>query len=204
MKYSDIDPRKTAFIFELDNVLYPEKDYLYQVYYLFAGFLEYTELLDAKVLVNLMVKTFEEEGADAVFDQVQEKFKLDEKYRFNFEHLHKKAELPLKLLLYADMLKLMQEIVIDRKKLFIVTNGDPEQQLNKLKHIEWHGLEQYLVCYFANEVAPKPEPDMIYKLISDHQLQRREMLITGDDDTDVLCAQACGIDFIYAQEFISL
>jgi hypothetical protein len=80
MKYSDIDPRKTAFIFELDNVLYPEKDYLYQVYYLFAGFLEYTELLDAKVLVNLMVKTFEEEGADAVFPQVQEKFKLDEKY----------------------------------------------------------------------------------------------------------------------------
>jgi FMN phosphatase YigB (HAD superfamily) len=77
------------------------------------------------------------------------------------------------------MLKLMQEIVVDRKKLFIVTNGDPEQQLNKLKHIEWHGLEKYLVCYFANEVAPKPEPDILYKLISDHQLQRREMLITG-------------------------
>ena len=35
MKYSDIDPRKAAFIFEMDNVLYPEKDYLYQVYYLF-------------------------------------------------------------------------------------------------------------------------------------------------------------------------
>jgi HAD superfamily hydrolase (TIGR01549 family) len=204
MKYSDIDPRKTAFIFELDNVLYPQKDYLYQVYYLFAGFLEYTELLDAKVLLNLMVKTFEEEGSDAVFNRVQEKFKLDEKYRFNFEHLHKKAELPLKLLLYADMLKLMQEIVIDRKKLFIVTNGDPEQQLNKLKQVEWHGLEKYLVCYFADEVAPKPEPDMIYKLISDHQLQRREIVMAGDDDADVLCAQACGIDFIYAQEFISL
>jgi hypothetical protein len=25
--YSDIDPRKKAFIFELDDVLYPEKDY---------------------------------------------------------------------------------------------------------------------------------------------------------------------------------
>ncbi|RYY34080.1 MAG: haloacid dehalogenase, partial [Sphingobacteriaceae bacterium] len=36
MKYSDIDPRKQAFVFELDNVLYPEKDYLFQVYYLFA------------------------------------------------------------------------------------------------------------------------------------------------------------------------
>lgn len=161
MTYSDISPNKQAFIFELDNVLYPEKDYLYQVYYLFAGFLEYTELLDAKVLVNLMVKTFEEEGRDKVFDRVQDKFKLDEKYRFNFEHLHKNAKLPLKLLLFEKMLKLMQDIIIDRKKLFIVTNGDPETQLNKLKQMEWHGLEKYLVCYFANEVAPKPETDII-------------------------------------------
>ena len=204
MKYSDIDARKTAFIFELDNVLYPEKDYLYQVYYLFAGFLEYTELLDAKILVNLMVKTFEEEGADAVFNRVQEKFKLDEKYRFNFEHLHKNAQLPLKLLLYPDMLQLLQDIVVDRKKLFIVTNGNPEQQLNKLKQVEWHGLEKYLVCYFADEIAPKPEPDMVLKLINDHNLQRREMVMAGNDEADVLCAQACGIDFIYAEEFISL
>lgn len=204
MKYSDIDTRKTAFIFELDNVLYPEKDYLYQVYYLFAGFLEYTELLDAKVLVNLMVKTFEEEGAGAVFNRVQEKFKLDEKYRFNFEHLHKNAQLPLKLLLYPDMLQLLQDIVVDRKKIFIVTNGNPELQLNKLKQVEWHGLKKYLVCYFADEIAPKPEPDMVLKLISDHNLQRREMVMSGNDEADVLCAQACGIDFIYAEEFISL
>ncbi|QKJ29084.1 HAD hydrolase-like protein [Mucilaginibacter mali] len=204
MKYSDIDPRKTAFIFELDNVLYPEKDYLYQVYYLFAGFLEYTEMLDAKVLVNLMVKTHDEDGPEVVFDRVQQRFQLDEQYRFNFEHLHKSAQLPLKLLLYADMLQLMQDIVVDRKKLFIVTNGNPEQQLNKLKHVEWHGLEKYLTCYFADELSPKPEPDSIYKLIADHGLQRRDMVMTGVTDTDVLCAEACGIDFIYADEFISL
>jgi len=204
MKYTDIDARKQAFIFELDNVLYPEKDYLYQVYYLFAGFLEYTELLEAKVLVNLMVKTFEEEGSDAVFDKVQEKFKLDEKYRFNFEHLHKNAQLPLKLLLYDDMLKLLQEIVVDRKKIFIVTNGNPEQQLNKLKQVEWHGLEKYLVCYFADEIKPKPDPDIIYKLMDDHKLQRRDILMFGNEQADVLCAEACGIDFIYAEELLSL
>lgn len=202
MKYSDIDDRKNDFIFELDDVLYPEKDYLYQVYYLFAGFLEYTELLDAKVLVNLMVNTFEEQGRDAVFGVLQDKFKLDDKYLFNFNHLHKTAKLPLKLLLYADMLKLMQDIIVDRKKLFIVTNGEPEVQLNKLKQIEWHGLDKYTVCYFANELAPKPEPDIIYQLINDHHLQRREMVITGNAEADMLCAQTCGIDFIYAQEFL--
>lgn len=203
MKYADIDARKQAFIFELDDVLYPEKDYLYQVYYLFAAFLEYTELLDAQVMVKLMTRTFEEEGPAFVFDRVQEKFKLDEKYRFNFNHLHNTAKLPLKLLLYADMLQLMQEIVVDRKKLFIVTNGNPEQQLNKLKQIEWHGLEKYLICYFTDEIAPKPEPDAIDQLINDHGLQRRELLMIGSEQTDALCAQACGIDFIYSGEFLS-
>ena len=40
MKYTDIDKRKQAFVFELDNVIYPEKDYLFQVYYLFASAIE--------------------------------------------------------------------------------------------------------------------------------------------------------------------
>jgi phosphoglycolate phosphatase-like HAD superfamily hydrolase len=196
IKYTDFDPHIDAFIFELDNVLYPEKDFLYQVYYLFAGYLEYTELLDAKVLVKLMTETWEKDGADAVFDELQRKFKLDEKYRFNFEHLHTAAQLPLKLLLFPDMLALLQDIVVDRKKIFIVTNGNPVQQLNKIKQTDWQGLEPYLTCYFADEVSPKPEPDMIYQLMKDHDLQRRNMLMIGASQADELCAEACGIDYI--------
>jgi len=196
IKYSDIDPRINAFIFELDNVLYPEKDYLYQVYYLFAGFLEYTELLDEQVLIKLMVQTHEEQGAGAVFDVLQQRFKLDEKYRFNFEHLHINAQVPLKLLLYPEMLTLLQDIVVDRKQIFIVTNGSPKQQLNKIKHTDWQGLEQYLTCYFAEEIVAKPEPDMVNLLIQKHQLQRRETVMIGISEVDELCAQACGIDYI--------
>lgn len=195
IKYTDLDPRLNAYIFELDNVLYPEKDYLFQVYYLFAGFIEYTELLDAKVLVNLMVQTFEQEGAGEVFNRVQQRFKLDEKYRFNFEHLHKNAQLPLKLLLFEDKLKLLQDIVVDRKKIFVVTNGDPQLQLNKIKHTDWQGLESYLICYFASETAPKPEPDVIHQLMDDHRLQRRELIMFGNTQADELCAEASGISY---------
>ncbi len=196
ISYSNIDPRKQAFIFELDNVLFPEKEYLYQVYYLFAGYLEYTELLDAKVLVNLMVTTHEEQGADKVFDVLQERFKIDDKYRENFEHLHTAAQIPLRIMLYPEMLALLQEIVVDRKQIFIVTNGDPKTQLNKIKHTDWQGLEAYLTCYFANELVPKPEPDMIHLLLEKHQLQRRDVVMIGHTDTDQLCAEACGIDLI--------
>ncbi|MFB9845366.1 HAD family hydrolase [Mucilaginibacter ginsenosidivorans] len=200
IRYIDIDSRKDAFIFELDDVLYPEKDYWYQVYYLFASFLEYTEMIDAKEATNSMTGTYLSEGKEQVFDNLKKKLNLDEKYRVNFNHLSNTAKLPLKLLLFQNMLKLLQEIVVDRKKIFIVTNGNPEQQLNKIKQVEWNGLEPYLTCYFANELVPKPETDCIDLLIKDHNLQRRNVLMIGANETDEQCAEASGIDFIKLSE----
>src|SRR5437588_8090927 len=114
IKYSDIDQGKEAFVFELDNVLYPEKDYLYQVYYLFTAFLEYTELIDAKQATSFMVETYLSEGKERVFARLKENFNIDSKYQHNFDHLNLTAKLPLKLLLDQSMLNLLQEIVIDR------------------------------------------------------------------------------------------
>src|ERR1700749_3822517 len=108
IRYSDFDTRKEAFIFELDNVLYPEKDYLSQVYYLFASFIEYTEQVDAKEATDYMVATYLEKGKYAVLDELCRQFNLDEKYEDNFDRLNRTAKLPLKLLLFEDMLKLLQ------------------------------------------------------------------------------------------------
>jgi FMN phosphatase YigB (HAD superfamily) len=202
MKYSDIDKRKSAFVFELDNVIYPEKDFLYQVYYLFASFIEYTELLDAKAITDLMVNTYTTEGKDAVFNKVKEEFGIGEKYRINFQHLLLTVKLPLKLLVYQSVLDLMQEVVIDRKKLFIVTNGNPAQQLNKIKQTEWHGLEAYLTCYFAEETLSKPEPDVLHLLMQDHDLARKDIVMIGNSDVDISCAEACGVDYIAVDEFL--
>jgi FMN phosphatase YigB (HAD superfamily) len=201
IKYSDIDPRKDAFIFEMDDVLYPEKDYLYQVYYLFTAFLEYTELINAKEATSFMVDTYLSEGKEIVFDSLKEKFNIDEKYRQNFRHLNITAKLPLKLLIDQELLTFMQDIVIDRKKIFILTNGNPEQQLNKIKQIEWHGLEPYLTCYFADEIVPKPETDSLDLLIKNHNLQRRNILMIGNSDIDRQCADASGVDLIKPIEF---
>ena len=202
MKYTDIDKRKTAFIFELDDVLYPEKDYLFQVYYLFTALLEYTEFIDAKQATDLLVNTYITEGKDVAFDRLKEKFNIAEKHRHNLNNLLLTAKLPLKLLLYNNMLNLLQEIVIDRKKVFIVTNGNPQQQLNKIKQTEWHGLENYLTVYFAAETMEKPEPDAIHLLMKEHNLQRRDIVMIGNPDADRLCAEVCGIDCLNAEEFL--
>ncbi|RZL53490.1 MAG: haloacid dehalogenase, partial [Pedobacter sp.] len=43
MNIEDYIKTKKAFIIGFDNVLYPEKDYLLQVYYLFSEFITYSE-----------------------------------------------------------------------------------------------------------------------------------------------------------------
>jgi phosphoglycolate phosphatase-like HAD superfamily hydrolase len=202
MDYKDIDKRKTAFIFELDDVLYPARDYYFQAYYLFANMLEYIELIDAKAATKVLTDTYIAEGKDAAFNRLTEHFPVAEQYRDKFENLLLTAKLPLKLLLYQNMLTLMQEIVVDRKALFIVTNGNVQEQVNKIKQTEWHGLEKYLRCYFTEETTPKPEPDVIDLLIQEHGLQRKEIVMIENSVNDRLCAEASGIDCISVEDFL--
>lgn len=198
LEYKDIDPNKKAFIFELDNVLYPEKDYLLQVYYLFASFIEYIETVPtAAELTVFMKKVYENHGAAQMFDKVKEAFNVDEKYRDNFERLHQTARLPLKLLLFKSILALLQDIVVDRKKIFIVTNGNPQQQLNKIKQVEWHGLEDYLIVFFAEEFVPKPDTAVLEHILSEYQLTRRDLVVIGNSEIDQEFSQASGVDHIY-------
>jgi FMN phosphatase YigB (HAD superfamily) len=202
LTYADISPKNKAFIFELDDVLYPEKDYLLQVYYLFSNFIEYSEgFPKADELSAFFKKSFEFHGAAGIFEKVQEAFGLDAKYRGNFERLHSTARLPLKLLLFQNMLSLMQEMVVDRKNLFIVTNGDPEQQLNKIRQMEWNGLENYLRVFFANETNAKPETTVLNDLLGDYNLLRKDLAIIGNSKTDEEFARNAGIDYIQSIDF---
>ncbi|PAW94134.1 haloacid dehalogenase [Mucilaginibacter sp. MD40] len=196
--YSDTDPRKKAYIFELDNVLFPAKDYYYQIYYLFANLLEYTELNSAAKTTELMIDTYNNKGGGAVYDELVARLNVDEKYRSKLEIMLLTARLPLKLLLYSNMLTFIQEAVTDRKKIFIVTNGAPQMQLNKIRQVEWHGLQPYLTCYFAEETRPKPEPDVLHLLMKEHSLERRDLLMITGSETDILCAEACGLDHLPA------
>ncbi|HEY0900448.1 MAG TPA: HAD hydrolase-like protein [Sphingobacteriaceae bacterium] len=205
LTYNLIDPKKKAFIFELDNVLYPERDYLLQVYYLFANFIEYLETVPpSNDLTDFMKRVFEHHGPEKIFDKAQEAFGLDEKYRENFDRLHQNARLPLKLLLYKDMLTLLQDIVVDRKLIFLVTDGNLEQQLNKIRQIEWNGLEKYLKAYFTVETAPKPDTASLELILKEHQLLRKDLVIIGASENDQLYAANAGVDYVDVREYLSV
>ena len=203
LKYIDLDHRKKAFIFELDDVLYPERDYLLQVYYLFSNFIEFTETFPpASDLIEFFKKAHLNHGDDGIFDRAKEVFAINEKYRDNFDRLYFTARLPLKLLLFSNMLTLLQEIVMDRKEIFIITNGKPEIQMNKIMQTEWNGLEKYIKVYYAQEINLKPESDVLSYILKQHNLLRKDILIIGNTVIDQEFACSSGVDYLNVNEFM--
>ncbi|WP_406826072.1 HAD family hydrolase [Pedobacter sp. KACC 23697] len=190
---------KQAVIFELDNVLFPEKDYLLQVYYLFAQFIEYTEQKNAQPIINFMQAEYENNGADMLFEKTAKQFGIDEKYKYNFDLLHLNARLPLKLLLFKNMLEFMQELVVNRKQIFIVTAGNPEQQLNKIKQTEWNGLEQYLTVYFVDELD-QPKAEIFQNILNSNNLSPKQTLVVGANNFDEQQSKLINLPYIVSLE----
>lgn len=190
---------KQLVIFELDNVLFPEKDYLLQVYYLFAQFIEYSEQKGAGPIIEFMRAEYEKSGTAHLFENTAKQFGIDPKYQYNFNLLHQNARLPLKLLLYKNILSFMQELVVDRKKIFIVTAGNAEQQLNKIKQTEWNGLEQYLTVYFSDELN-QSKAEIFQKILDDNNLSPNEALVVGANNFDEEQSKLVNLPYIVSLE----
>lgn len=167
---------KKALIITLDDALYPKKDYLLQVYYLFSEFMAYTEQIDAKAVVNFMSKEFTENGELGLFKKTAAKFDIPEKYEQNFNLLFETARLPLKLLLFKNVLNLLQELVVDRRTISILVEGNPAEAINKIKQIEWNGLEQYLKVYFTAEYNGSASETIKY-ILTEQALDNDEVVL---------------------------
>lgn len=177
MLYQDYINQYEAFFFEFDEVSYPEKDYLLQVYYLFAQFIEYGEQLEGEEIIRFMQDTYLAEGPVDIFAKTASRFGIDQKYQLNFDLLLQNARLPLKLLLYAPILQFLQEIKLAGKPIFLLAEGDPANQLNKIRQVEWNGLEQYLKVYFVAETPNASLIDTINTVIVEHALNATDILV---------------------------
>jgi FMN phosphatase YigB (HAD superfamily) len=156
MKVEDIVLDKQLYAFELDDILFPRQDYLLQVYYLFGSFYEFTEgTTKASELANFMKKVYQFHGEEKVFDTAKEVFGIDEKYRENLERLQANAQIPLRLEIYPDKLSLLKQLFESEKNIAILTKGNPVEQINKLKFLDWGELAPFkhqVRVFFVDEL----------------------------------------------------
>lgn len=176
MSFEKYLSNKKALIITLDDALYPKKDYLLQVYYLFSEFMAYSEQIDAKAIVDFMSREYLESGEQDIFAKTAHEFNIPDKYEHNFNLLFETARLPLKLLLFKGVLELLQEAVVDRIGIFILVDGNPAEAVNKITQIEWNGLEDYLKVYFMveydNSVA-----NTITSLLEEQSFVKEEVIL---------------------------
>lgn len=197
LSYADLDPGKKAFIFELDDVLYPQQDYILQVYYLFANFLEYTETVPpAGDLVEFLKKSYLASGEKGIFEKAAATFGIAEKYKENFDRLHVSAQLPLKLELYPTIANLLQALIQDQKYIYILTKGNPLVQLNKMKHIDWQGSDDKLKVYFKDEIILVSQEEPLVYVIKDNQLNVKDVLLVSNRESDRDIAYDVGVDYL--------
>ncbi|MGY3052514.1 FMN phosphatase YigB (HAD superfamily) [Pedobacter sp. UYEF25] len=166
---------KKAIFLELDDVIFPKKDYDLQVYYLFAQFLEMTGGHSAAEIVEFFKEQNRLDSDEAVFEKFVQKFAFVSKYRPNFETLYKTARLPLRLFVFQKMLNFLNLAIKNGVQIFVVTSGDPETQLNKIKQINWQGMEQYVKVFFTEELG-QTFYSAVAKLLLDHNFLAADTL----------------------------
>lgn len=197
LKYSDFDEQFNAFVFELDDVLFPVKDYDLQVYYLFANFLEYLKpQFNAAEIIEFIKHRYDTSGNTHMFEALQQAFNIDESYLENLNLLFNNAQLPLKLLLYKESLSLLQEIIINRKQVFILASDNVKKELNKIKQTEWHGMDTFLKVYFDEEIGIFPIEVMFRYFKNTHKLKNNEIVMVGKTSKNIFLAKLLGIKFI--------
>lgn len=178
LAYNDLDPAKKAFVFELDDVIFPKQDYLLQVYYLFANLVEYVEQSPSShELTDFFKTTYQKEGEKDLFKKASKEFGIDLKHEESFNSLHVNAKLPLQLLLHKKVLALLTYIVGEGKSIFILTKGNPLMQFNKIKQIDWKGLDPYIKAYYYDEIILKSELKPLQYVLSENNVLPKEALV---------------------------
>jgi len=185
----------SAVIFDLDNVLFNEQDYINAAYRNIAVFLSkrfrlQEEQVYQKLLNDLQKKT---SRYPHLFNDLLTDLGLDQVTLPDILKIYASTNINLKL--YPDAENLLSALKNQKIKLVLVTNGNVETQRNKVGLLK---IEKYFdIIVYARELGKeneKPNPE-VYRLIFQTLGSKPEEAISIGDNpyTDFLGAKKIGV-----------
>ena len=183
-------------IFDLDNTLYPETEYLFGAYHNISYQLSDLNHVDPEKMYSFLCKTFTEHGRKKLFDLLIDKFNLDQNILDICLNALRTYTPSKKIKLFPTAYSLIKELIFHNKKICIATNGNPIQQRNKIANIDWKGFDKYLKFFFCNETEPKPSKKCFEKIYSYYKSPLQSYVLIGDSIIDQEFAKNTEIDFI--------
>ena len=175
-------------ILDLDNTIYDENVFLFDRYraisVLVAG--ENVELAQASF--DYLSSRFLITGRANIFNSYLEQFDLS--HCHTVEELLACMRMPPKKMMPFDYFQHLKKEFVGR--LYLVTNGHPVQQRNKISALAIDDVFDGMVL--ADEVQKKPSAEALAPLLANGPLGRS--VYVGDAEVDRAFAYNCGIPFI--------
>ncbi|MGB8490975.1 MAG: HAD-IA family hydrolase [Bacteroidales bacterium] len=191
----------SLFIFDLDNTIYNEEDYLLQAYRAIAE--EFERIVPSKgknKLFSILRDLYMEQGREKLFDKFLDAIDLDRSYIPKCLTILRSFEPAKTNEIDKTIKKVLSDLINQDKSVFVLTNGNVDQQKTKIKYIDWTGLDESIHFVFANEFEPKPSPAGVEYILKISGIPKNETIMIGDSETDSMCARNSGIAFLRVQD----
>jgi len=181
-------------LFDLDDTLYPEKQYIFQGFWAVAQFLQSKyELSGVKIYLEF-VSIFRE-GSNKVFDNFLYGENITEN-SLKLVNIYRNAK--RKLSLYPDVLRSLKSLRDFGNKLVLVTNGRSEIQKEKIKilKIEKYFDDVFVLDDFGKEYW-KPSVLIFNKIYNEYKGNLIDYLFIGNGQEDLEFSRHTKIKFIF-------
>jgi HAD superfamily hydrolase (TIGR01549 family) len=195
-----------ALIFDLDDTVYEELDYLKKAYKHITKLIiesESNHNLSERIIYSFLLSTFRNEGRIGLFQKTVAKFNLNNFSIDNFKQCLRAVstidnEIKINKPIYNFIIKFNTT-----KDLFILTNGNVTQQQNKIRSLNIPFKEKIRIYYSSSlgREFEKPNPYFVFKIINDHNLNKNQVIFIGDSEVDEKTANAADIDYMNYKVF---
>ncbi|MBN2244047.1 MAG: HAD family hydrolase [Acidobacteria bacterium] len=185
-----------ALIFDLDDTLYREMDFVESGYRAVARYVSERTGRDFHTLYRMMVDTLHTGGRYRVLCAVKEKCPADSIAIKDMVSVYRRHSPEIRLYPgYAGLLKALSE----RYRMGIITDGIPEVQERKVRALRLEGLmDRILYTWKYGEEKQKPHPHSFRLMLRWLEIPAENALYVGDNPMKD-CAGASGAGMKFAQ-----
>ena len=179
-------------IFDLDDTLIYEKDYLFAAYLNIAETLGNSEE-EVMNMYSYLRNNFVLGNRSRLFNDFINEFGLPNSHLNIMIQLLRSVKINGGLQITVEGKQILQILKLKKREYSIITNGNPIQQANKINQIQWGEYPRPSLVVYANEFEPKPSPISFYMVQCN---KGGKALYVGDSEVDKEFANNAGMFFI--------
>lgn len=183
-------------IFDLDDTIYDESQFLRQQYWSLA---QKFSPSDVNLGYQFLAETFAISGRSNLFQKFHSRFKLSvdaSEILAGFRDYRNAQDLSL------DCHEWVKELLLHYKEedpLIFITNGNVAQQAEKIRRLRLDQIHSNIMVIFADCFAPKPSIASFSHLSA--QVKLANPIYIGDSNIDRHFARNCSIEFLDISTF---